>query len=98
MLASFVVCLSMDYREFKRLLGKAGTTNKEFAALMGLNPNSLSNYAKKDNVPSHLAIIATLLSEMAENQIDFRGVLNKIDVNPKKSRGLSIGQNNQIQN
>lgn len=47
----------MTYDEFKRQLGKAGLTAREFAYLIRLNPNSITNYARKGNVSSHLAII-----------------------------------------
>lgn len=55
-----------------------------------MNRASLSNLAKKDEVPAHLAIIATLLGEMAEQRIDFRHALSRIDIKPKKPRGASL--------
>jgi hypothetical protein len=64
----------MTYEEFRRQLGKAGLTAKDFAELVKLNSNSITNYAKSGEVPSHLAVIAALLGEMAERKIDFRDV------------------------
>ena len=52
-----------------------------------MNRVSLSNYSKKGEVPSHLAIMATLLGEMAEHQLDFEDPLSRIEISPKKSRG-----------
>jgi len=52
-----------------------------------MNPNSVTNYAKSGEVPSHLAVIAALLGEMAERKIDFRTVLSKIEIEHKKPRG-----------
>ncbi|MCK7598214.1 XRE family transcriptional regulator [Microbulbifer sp. CAU 1566] len=77
----------MTYKEFTRQLGKAGLSVTEFSELVGMNRNSISNYAQRPDVPSHLAIIATLMGEMAEKEIDFRGVIEGIDVKPKKARG-----------
>ena len=76
----------MTYVEFQRQLGKAGLTLREFADLMGMNRNSVTNYAKKGEVPSHLAVIASLMGEMAEQQLDFRVVLAKMVIEPKKPR------------
>ena len=67
----------MTYTEFKRQLGKAGLTVRAFAALMGQTPNSITNYASKGEVPTHLAIIATLMAEMVDAGIDFRLALRR---------------------
>lgn len=81
----------MDYEEFRRQLGKAGLTAKDFAELVKLNRNSITNYAKVGVVPSHLAIIAALLGEMAEHKIDFRIALSRIDITANKPRGAGTG-------
>jgi hypothetical protein len=77
----------MRYEEFQRQLGKAGLTIREFAELIKMNRISVSNFAKRDDVPTHLAIIAALLGEMAENQINFRATFSKLDISGKKPRG-----------
>lgn len=82
----------MTYEEFQRQIGKAGLNIRQFAEFLKMNPISLSNYSKKGVVPSHLAVIAALLGEMAERKIDYKGVLMKIDIPPKKSRGVGIGK------
>lgn len=77
----------MDYAEFKRHLGKAKLTVKGFAVITRLNPNSITNYAKKGIVPDHLAIISALLGEMVEHKVDYVDVLKRIEVMPNKPRG-----------
>lgn len=77
----------MNYDEFQTNIRKAGLTNCEFADLFRMNKVSLSNYAKKRNVPSHLAAISMLLKIMADNEIDFREPLISINMAPKKPRG-----------
>jgi len=79
--------LAMTYGEFQRQLGKAGLSAREFADLIRMNRNSITNCSQKGKVPSHLAIIAALMGEMAENHLDFKSVLAKVDIEPKKSRG-----------
>lgn len=77
----------MTYDEFQRQLGRAGATTREFAEIVRMNRISLSNYAKKGEVPSHLAIIAVLIAEMAEKEMDYRSILGEIEISPKKPRG-----------
>lgn len=80
------------YAEFRRQLGKAGLTVKSFAELIKQTPNSITNHAKSGEVPSHLAIIATLMGEMAENGQDFRATLSRIQFGSSKAgRGLKTG-------
>lgn len=54
-----------------------------------MNRISISNLSKKGEVPSHLAVMACLMGEMAERQIDFRAALTKIDIEPRKPRGAA---------
>ena len=77
----------MTYEEFRRQLGKAGLTLKQFASLVKLNCNSVANYAAHGEVPAHWAIVVVLMGEMAERKIDFKSLLEAIDISPKKVRG-----------
>lgn len=90
----------MLYDEFRRQLGKAGITSREFAELMKLNPNSITNYSRSGEVPSHLAVIVTLMGEMADNGLDFRAAISRINIEPNRTRGASskgrFGGNKQI--
>lgn len=82
---------AMTYDEFRRQIGKAGLTVHAFADMVKMNRISISNYKHKD-VPSHLAVIATLLGAMADGQTDFRGALSNTEIMPKKPRGAGIGK------
>jgi hypothetical protein len=77
----------MNYKEFRRQLGKAGLTIKEFAELIKQTPNSITNHAAEGEVPSHLAIIAALMGGMAEAGVDFRATLGQVEYAPSKLRG-----------
>lgn len=83
---------AMTYEEFQRQIGKAGLTIREFSDMVKMNRISISNYGKKGEVPSHIAVIAALLGEMAERKIDYRDTLSRIDILPKKPRGAGIGK------
>jgi transcriptional regulator with XRE-family HTH domain len=79
----------MTYSAFLVDLGKAGLTVRAFADLLGMNRNSVSNYARADEVPRHLALTAALFAEMNVQGLDFRAVAQRIDMAPKKPRGAA---------
>lgn len=80
----------MTYDEFQRQVYKAGLTLIEFAELTKMNRISLSNRRKKGDVPSHWAVTAVLVAEMAERKIDFREILSRIEIESKKPRGAGM--------
>lgn len=75
----------MNYKEFRRHLGKAGMSINEFAALINVRPNSISNYAKKNSVPEEYAVIAVLTGEASDCGIDFRAALARFGIYVKPS-------------
>lgn len=79
----------MTYNEFLDELGKAGLAVREFAELLKMRPNSVSNNAKRGEVPSHLAIIAALLAEMHVQGVSYDGVFARINVRGKRVRGAA---------
>lgn len=76
----------MEYDEFLRQIGKAGLSVKKFAELIKQTPNSISNRARRGKVPSHLAIIATLMGDMADAGLNFQATLSRIKYEPRKQR------------
>lgn len=82
--------IAMTYNEFRRQLGKAGLSVKGFAHLIKQTPNSITNYSAQGEVPPHLAIIASLMGDMAESGLDFRHTLSRIQFEANKPRGGSV--------
>ncbi len=60
--------------------------------LMKMNANSVTNYAKAGEVPSHLGIIAALCGALNVHGGDYRKVLSEIEISPKKPRGAGLGK------
>jgi len=83
----------MDYQEFKRHIGKASLNTKTFAELIGVQQSSITNYAKKGEVPNHLAIIACLMGEMAENRLDFKSKIKNLELKEPTKRPSAFGWN-----
>lgn len=77
----------MPYADFLLELEKAGLSVRAFAELIGMNPNSISNYARTGELPTHLALIAVLVAELAAQRVDYRHVMAKVELAPKKPRG-----------
>lgn len=78
---------TMPYSEFLVELGKAGLSVRAFAELIGMNPNSISNYARARELPTHLALIAVLVVGISEMGGDYRRIMSKVALTPKKPRG-----------
>ncbi|HHX8337603.1 XRE family transcriptional regulator [Vibrio alginolyticus] len=77
----------MTYLEFTKNLKKADITAKEFARLLKKHPNSITNNASKGKIPNELGVIAALIGEMADNNIEYRDLISELDLSTKKIRG-----------
>ena len=77
----------MTYSQFLTELTRAGLSVRAFAELIGMNPNSVSNYAQTAELPVHLALIAVLIAEMSVRGLDYRSVIANVAITPKKPRG-----------
>lgn len=77
----------MLYADFLLELEKAGLSVRAFAELVGMNRNSISNYARSGELPAHHALIAVLIAELSSHGLDYRRAMAKVEVTPKKPRG-----------
>lgn len=80
----------MSYEEFCRWVRFAGLTLADFARLMCMHKNSLTNLGKTGRVPDHLAVIALLMAELKERGADLETVLTRVKFTPKQPRGGKI--------
>ena len=78
---------TMTYADFLEELTKAGLSVRAFAELVGMKPNSISNYARTGELPTHLALIAVLIVGISEMGGDYRRIMSRVPVMPKKPRG-----------
>lgn len=77
----------MSYPDFLAELHKIGLSVRAFAKLIGMNPNSLSNYASHGELPAHIALITVLVVGVAEKGGDYRKIMSKVILTPKRPRG-----------
>jgi hypothetical protein len=67
----------MDYPKLVEELRRAGISGRELTRILGMHPNSISNYHARAAVPNHIALIATLLRTGAEAGVSFEGALEE---------------------
>lgn len=78
----------MPYVQFLAELERAGLSVRSFADLIGMNPNSITNYAGRGDVPQHIALVTVLVAEMAASGIDYRAAIAKV-APTRQPRGAS---------
>ncbi len=64
-------------------------TQSDLIRKKGLNSKSITNYAQVDLVPTHWAIVALLMGEMAGNGLEFKQLIQKLDIRKNKVRGAA---------
>ncbi len=77
----------MIYGDFIAELDRASLSVRAFADLVGMRPNSISNYASSGEVPGHLSLIAALLSELKNHGIPFEAAITRAGPIAKRPRG-----------
>ncbi|WP_230772403.1 XRE family transcriptional regulator [Sphingomonas sp. Leaf4] len=81
----------MLYADFLVEMERASLTVRGFAQLIGMNPNSITNYAARGQVPQHIAIIAVLVSEMTAHGVGYADAITKVAPG-RQPRGRPRGQ------
>lgn len=78
----------MPYAEFLVELERASLSVRGFADLIGMNPNSITNYASRGDLPQHIALVAVLVAEMSTAGLDYRNAIARV-APTKKPRGAT---------
>lgn len=60
----------MNYSELQIELINSGLSIKDFASLIGMHPNSVTNYKSKGVLPLNISIIVALIVELKRNGVD----------------------------
>lgn len=77
----------MTYTDFVAELDRASLSIRAFAGIVGMRPNSVSNYASSGEVPAHLGLIAALLGELRNHGVSFEAAVARAGQVTKRSRG-----------
>lgn len=81
--------ITMTYEAFVAELSRTGLTIREFAEMIGMRPNSITNNRKRGEVPDHLAVIAALLSELRLVGVPVEPVIARLGLSKKRPRGAA---------
>ena len=76
--------ITMNYKELKMNIARAGLTLKEFAELIGMHPTSITNLKKRETIPSKIIIIVLLLVMLVESGVKLDEVKKKIESKIKR--------------
>lgn len=82
----------MRYDAFQEELKGARLSVRAFARLLKLNPNSITNYKTVGEVPSHLAVIASLIRAMKDAALDYEAAIARVPIERKAARGIALGK------
>jgi hypothetical protein len=70
----------MQYSDFKRHLGKAGLTINQFSELIEVRPSSISALRSKPTVPAKYSVLAVLLGDNKDRQVDSKAILGRFGI------------------
>lgn len=82
----------MKYDAFQEDLRRTGLSIRGLARLLKLNPNSITNYKAIGEVPSHLAVIVSLIRAMREAGVDYEAAISRVPMEKKAARGIALSK------
>jgi plasmid maintenance system antidote protein VapI len=68
----------MTYKDLQIYLLEINLTIKELALLLGMHPNSITNYKSSGLIPMHLAITISLIIALKKKGIDPMEIINEV--------------------
>ena len=80
----------MKYAEISKLIDELGTNKRELARLLNYNDSYFTDLKKKASMPKHIPLILNLLKSLKDNNIDYKIVLNDMDIVKNAHKGGNI--------
>lgn len=68
----------MTYTELQITLLEMGLSIKDLATLLGMNPNSITNYKSTGIIPLNLAITVTLIAHLKKADLSPQEIINEV--------------------
>jgi hypothetical protein len=82
----------MTFIEFKKQLLDAEITLPKFSKLIKVSEKNLQSYKKKGDVPNAIAVIATCFAYMNTNNIDYRSLIDDLNLEAKTKEGAGFSK------
>ncbi len=83
----------MTFIEFKKLLLDAELTIPKFTSLIKVSEKNIQAYKKKKRVPNTIAVIAACFAEMDKENIDYKTLINDLELKKKEKKGAGFSKN-----
>lgn len=82
----------MSFIEFKKLLLDAEISLPKFSNLIKVSEKNIQSYKKKKEVPNPIAVIATCFAEMNKTDLDYRSLIESLELEAKTKKGAGFAQ------
>ncbi|MDQ7068773.1 MAG: hypothetical protein Q9M40_12830 [Sulfurimonas sp.] len=82
----------MTFINFKKLLLDAEISLPKFSKLIKVSEKNIQAYKAKKEVPNTIAVIATCFSVMHEKGIDYKDIVNALELQAKTKKGAGFAK------
>jgi len=82
----------LTFIDFKKLLLDAELTIPKFTALIKVSEKNIQAYKKKKEVPNAIASIAACFAHMNKMGIDYRTLINDLELVKKEKKGAGFSK------
>jgi hypothetical protein len=82
----------MTFIEFKKLLLDAEISLPKFSKLIKVSEKNIQSYKKKGEVPNTIAVIAICFSQMHQNGLDYREIVENLNLQAKTKKGAGFAK------
>jgi len=82
----------VTFIEFKKALLDAEISLPKFSKLIKVSEKNIQSYKKKDTVPNAIAVVATCFAKMHNEGIDYRELIESLDLKHKKKKGAGFAK------
>jgi len=88
----------MTFIDFKKTLLDAEITLPKFSKLIKVSEKNIQGYKKKGEVPNTIAVIVTCFAHMHKKGIDYRELIDSLELQAKVKKGAGFAQNEKLNN
>ncbi len=82
----------MTFIEFKKLLLDAEISLPKFSKLIKVSEKNIQSYKKKGEVPNTIAVIVTCFVHMHQIGIDYRTIIEILELQAKTKKGAGFAK------
>jgi len=86
----------MTFIEFKKELLEAQISLPKFSKLIKVSEKNIQSYKKKNEVPNTIATIVVCFSNMQNNGIDYRSIVESLELQAKKKKGAGFAKKKEV--